>query len=102
MAQGRLMMIAIIVIGPPPLLRPVCHHHHCHHHRPIITVTITVTITIIIIITIIMLTPSYLLPAVPSRGKQKTGICRRTTSPRWEQTIVWEDLSMEEVNNAVL
>ena len=41
--------------------------------------------------------PSYLLPAVPSRGKQKTGICRRTTSPRWEQTIVWEDLSMEEV-----
>jgi synaptotagmin-like protein len=39
----------------------------------------------------------YLLPAVPSRGKQKTGICRRTTSPRWEQTIVWEDLSMEEV-----
>ena len=57
---------------------------------------------IIIIITIIMLTPSYLLPAVPSRGKQKTGICRRTTSPRWEQTIVWEDLSMEEVNNAVL
>ena len=56
----------------------------------------------ITIITIIMLTPSYLLPAVPSRGKQKTGICRRTTSPRWEQTIVWEDLSMEEVNNAVL
>ena len=50
-AQGRLMMIAIIVIGPPPLLRPVCHHHHCHHHRPIITVTITVTITTIIIIT---------------------------------------------------
>ena len=43
--------------------------------------------------------PSYLLPAVPSRGKQKTGICRRTTSPRWEQTIVWEDLSMEEVKN---
>merc|ERR1719189_2110214 len=39
----------------------------------------------------------YLLPAQPSRGKQKTGICRRTTSPRWEQTIVWEDLSMEEV-----
>ena len=46
MAQGRLMMIAIIVIGPLPMLRPVCHHHHCHHHRPIITVTIT---TIIII-----------------------------------------------------
>ena len=41
------MMIAIIVIGPPPLLRPVCHHHHCHHHHPIITVTITVTITTI-------------------------------------------------------
>merc|ERR550519_2170997 len=43
------------------------------------------------------LPPSYLLPAQPSRGKQKTGICRRTTSPRWEQTIVWEDLTMEEV-----
>ena len=44
--SGRLMLIAIIVIGSLPLLRPVCHHHHCHHHRPIITVTIT---TIIII-----------------------------------------------------
>ena len=33
----------------------------------------------------------------PSRPKQKTGICRRTTSPRWEQTITWEDLTIEEV-----
>jgi len=39
----------------------------------------------------------YLLPVQPSRGKQKTGICRRTTSPRWEQTLVWDDLSMEDV-----
>ena len=39
----------------------------------------------------------YLLPVQPSRPKQKTGICRRTTSPRWEQTITWEDLTIEEV-----
>ena len=40
---------------------------------------------------------SYLLPSQPSRGKQKTGICRRTTSPRWEQTICWDDLTIEDV-----
>lgn len=39
----------------------------------------------------------YLLPSQPSRGKQKTGICRRTTSPRWEQTICWDDLTIEDV-----
>jgi len=44
----------------------------------------------------------YLVPAVPSRGKQKTGICRRTTHPRWEQTLVWEDLSLEEVGERCL
>ena len=58
--------------------------------KPLITIIFNPLITIPVPI-------SYLLPAVPSRGKQKTGICRRTTSPRWEQTIVWEDLSMEEV-----
>ena len=40
---------------------------------------------------------SYLLPSQPSRGKQKTAICRRTTSPRWEQTICWDDLTIEDV-----
>jgi synaptotagmin-like protein len=39
----------------------------------------------------------YLLPEKTSRGKQKTAVCRRTTSPRWEQTISWEDLTMQEV-----
>merc|ERR1712117_20849 len=39
----------------------------------------------------------YLLPSQPSRGKQKTAICRRTTSPRWEQTICWDDLTIEDV-----
>lgn len=39
----------------------------------------------------------YLLPSQPARGKQKTGICRRTTSPRWEQTICWDDLTIEDV-----
>ena len=32
-----------------------------------------------------------------SRGKQKTGVCRKTTSPRWDQTFTWEELSMEEL-----
>ena len=31
------------------------------------------------------------------KGKQKTGICRKTTSPRWDQTITWDDLSIEEL-----
>merc|ERR1712241_341228 len=38
----------------------------------------------------------YLLPS-HSRGKQKTGVCRKTTSPRWDQTFTWEELSMEEL-----
>ena len=45
---------------------------------------------------------SYLLPSQPSRGKQKTGICRRTTSPRWEQTICWDDLTIEDVSDRSL
>lgn len=44
----------------------------------------------------------YLLPSQPSRGKQKTGICRRTTSPRWEQTICWDDLTIEDVSDRSL
>ena len=32
-----------------------------------------------------------------SRGKQKTGVCRKTTSPRWDQTFTWEELSMEDL-----
>ena len=39
---------------------------------------------------------SYLLPNHP-RGKQKTGVCRKTTSPRWDQTLSWEDLSIEDL-----
>ena len=42
---------------------------------------------------------SYLLPERAGKGKQKTAICRRTTSPRWEQTLVWEDLSLQEVGD---
>merc|ERR1712209_223338 len=38
----------------------------------------------------------YLLPNHP-RGKQKTGVCRKTTSPRWDQTLSWEDLSIEDL-----
>jgi len=38
----------------------------------------------------------YLLPS-HSRGKQKTGVCRKTTSPRWDQTFTWEELSMEDL-----
>ena len=39
---------------------------------------------------------SYLLPNHP-RGKQKTGVCRKTTSPRWDQTLTWEELSIEDL-----
>ena len=31
------------------------------------------------------------------RGKQKTGVCRKTTSPRWDQTQTWEELSIEDL-----
>ena len=42
------------------------------------------------------LTFSYLLPS-HQRGKQKTGVCRKTTSPRWDQTLTWEELSIEDL-----
>jgi len=38
----------------------------------------------------------YLLPTHP-RGKQKTGVCRKTTSPRWDQILSWDDLSIEDL-----
>jgi len=34
----------------------------------------------------------YLLPDRSARAKQKTGVCRRTTAPRWETTVAWEDV----------
>ena len=36
------------------------------------------------------------LPTHP-RGKQKTGVCRKTTSPRWDQILSWDDLSIEDL-----
>ena len=45
---------------------------------------------------------SYLLPEKTTRGKQKTAVCRRTTSPRWEQTVSWDDLTMQEVADRCL
>lgn len=44
----------------------------------------------------------YLLPEKSGKAKQKTAVCRRTTSPRWEQTISWEDLSLQEVADRCL
>jgi len=38
----------------------------------------------------------YLLPHHP-RGKQKTAVCRKTTSPRWDATLSWEELSIEDL-----
>ena len=38
---------------------------------------------------------------MPERGvkqKQKTGVCRRTTSPRWETTITWDDIDLKDIN----
>ena len=35
---------------------------------------------------------SYLLPDRSARAKQKTSVCRRTTAPRWETTLAWEDV----------
>ena len=44
---------------------------------------------------------SYLLPN-HQKGKQKTGICRKTTSPRWDQTMSWDDLSIEDLADRCL
>merc|ERR1712117_922731 len=43
----------------------------------------------------------YLLPSHP-RGKQKTGVCRKTTSPRWDQTLSWDELSIEDLGDRSL
>jgi len=40
----------------------------------------------------------YLLPERGVKQKQKTGVCRRTTSPRWETTITWDDIDLKDIN----
>ncbi|XP_023347926.1 synaptotagmin-like protein 2 [Eurytemora carolleeae] len=44
----------------------------------------------------------YLLPDRVGKNKQKTSICRRTTSPRWDTTMTWDDLSISEVEDRSL
>ena len=45
---------------------------------------------------------SYLLPERNKNGKQKTAVCRRTTNPKWEETVTWEGVSMAELGDRSL
>ena len=40
---------------------------------------------------------SYLLPERSKSGKQKTSVCRRTLNPKWEHTVTWESVSLNEL-----
>ncbi len=40
---------------------------------------------------------SYLLPDRGKGAKQKTGVCRRTQSPKWEHTLSYENVSLAEL-----
>ena len=39
---------------------------------------------------------SYLLPDRGAATKRKTGTVRRSTAPRWESTLAWENVSLGE------
>ena len=34
--------------------------------------------------------------------KQKTSVCRKTTSPRWESALSWDDLSLADLSERCL
>jgi len=44
----------------------------------------------------------YLLPEKSKGMKQKTSVCRKTTSPRWEAALSWEDLTQLELSERSL
>ena len=45
---------------------------------------------------------SYLLPEKGKGVKQKTSVCRKTTSPRWEAALSWDDLTPNELSERSL
>lgn len=45
---------------------------------------------------------SYLLPERGRLTKQKTSVCRRTVSPRWEHTFVYRGLTVQELSTRAL
>ena len=45
---------------------------------------------------------SYLLPEKTKSMKQKTSVCRKTTSPRWESALSWDDLSLADLSERCL
>ena len=45
---------------------------------------------------------SYLLPEKGKGMKQKTSVCRKTTSPRWESALSWDDLTQLELSERSL
>lgn len=45
----------------------------------------------------------YLLPEKTKSMKQKTSVCRKTTSPRWAQSALsWDDLSLADLSERCL
>jgi len=44
----------------------------------------------------------YLLPEKGKGVKQKTSVCRKTTSPRWEAALSWDDLTPNELSERSL
>jgi synaptotagmin-like protein len=44
----------------------------------------------------------YLLPEKTKSMKQKTSVCRKTTSPRWESALSWDDISLSDLSERCL
>lgn len=40
---------------------------------------------------------SYFLPERNKNAKQKTGIAKKTTEPKWNHTFIYEDLSLSDL-----
>lgn len=45
---------------------------------------------------------SYLLPERGRLAKQKTGVCRRSASPRWEHTFQYRGLTLQQLRERAL
>lgn len=46
---------------------------------------------------LILIDSSYLLPTNNRSSKQKTPVCRKTVSPRWEHTLRWDDVTLTDL-----
>ena len=43
-----------------------------------------------------------MLPEKTKSMKQKTSVCRKTTSPRWESALSWDDISLSDLSERCL